>query len=180
MRFIIGIHVKEKLDGSIMVCAAAWHARKPTFSLANATVSEMKQKLLSLVCTESKKESVAINAAISRCVEQLFIMGYIANPLNDYPPIIVHAPAAARVTQTQYRFTPVRGCWLMNCAKRALEEFYVAKYTSSRRHASSCGRASLRALPEKVRARGPSNIRSHIPRDNDRPQKRVNTRSRAK
>jgi hypothetical protein len=180
MRFTIGIYTKEKLDGSYMVCAATWNTKKPDFSLSQATLSEMKKKLISLVCTEGKKESIAINAAIARTVEILFFKGYVANPLNDYPPILIHAPASARVIQTKYKFTPVRGCWLMNCAKRALEEFYVARYTSGRRHATACGRSSLRALPEKIRAGRPRSIRTHLSGSNDRPKKCPDTRSRAK
>jgi hypothetical protein len=97
MRFTIGIYTKAKLDGTFMVCASTWFSKKPDYSLANASVAEMRKSLIALVCTEGKKESTAINSAVARTIEQLFVRGLIANPLNDYPPILIHAAATAKV-----------------------------------------------------------------------------------
>jgi hypothetical protein len=154
MRFTIGISTKQKLDGSFIVCAATWFAQKPSFKLTGADINEMKKALLSLVFTESRKESVAINAAIARSVEQLFIRELIANPENGYPPIIIHAPAQARVVSTTYKFTPAKGCWLMNCAKNAIEEYYVTQLSKAGGYASTRNVKTVRTLSKTFAARG--------------------------
>jgi hypothetical protein len=163
MRFTVGVYTKQKLDGTYMVCASTWFTQKPEFSLSQATVKEMKKTLISLVCIEGKREASTINIAITRSIEQLFIRGLIANPLNDYPPIVIHAPATARVISSQYRFTPVRGCWLMNCSKRALEEIYESRISQAGRYASSRGCPNLRKVPKKVPAGRPGSSRAYLP-----------------
>jgi hypothetical protein len=163
MRFTIGVFTKKKLDGTYMVCASTWFAQKPDFSLSKANVAQMKKELISLVCVEGKREATTINVAVTRAIEQLFIKNLVANPLNDYPPIIIHAPATARVISSQYRFTPVRGCWLMNCSKRALEEIYESRLPKTRGHAATCGCEDLRKMQKKVPAGRPGSSRAYLP-----------------
>lgn len=154
MRFTIGISTKQKLDGSYIVCAATWFAQKPSFKLTDADIDEMKKALLSLVFTENRKESTAINSAIARSVERLFLRELIANPENGYPPIIIHAPSQARVVSTKHKFTPARGCWLMNCAKNAIEEYYVTQLSKAGGYASARNVKAMRTLPKTLAARG--------------------------
>ena len=163
MRFTIGVYTKQKLDGTFMVCAATWFAQKPDFSLSKADVAQMRKELISLVCVEGKREATAINTAITRTLEQMFLRGLVANPLNDYPPIIIHAPATARVISSQYRCTPVRCCWLMNCSKRALEEIYESRLPKARRHAATCRREDMRKMQKKVPAGRPGSSRAYLP-----------------
>jgi hypothetical protein len=153
MRFTIGIATKQKLDGSYLVCAATWFAQKPNFSLSHAGIAEMKETLLALVFTEGQRESITVNSAIARSIEQLFIQELIANPENGYPPIIIHASPQVRVISTKYRFTPARGCWLMNCAKNAIEEYYVTQLSKAGRYASSRNVAAMRTLQKTTSAR---------------------------
>lgn len=162
MRFTIGIATKQKLDGTFMVCASTWFAKKPKFSLSKANIEEMRKELISLVYVECNREPIAVNTAITRTVEQLFLRGLIANPLNDYPPIIIHAPASTRVVSSQYKFTPAKGCWLINCSKRALEEIYESRVPKTRRYETSCRREDLCKVPKKVPSRRPNSSRAYL------------------
>lgn len=162
MRFTIGIATKQRLDGSFMVCASTWFSRKPDFSLSKANIEEMRKTLISFVYVEGKREPIAVNTAITRTVEQLFLRGLIANPLNDYPPIIIHAPASTRVVSSQYKFTPAKGCWLINCSKRALEEIYESRVPKTRRYETSCRCEDLRKVPKKIPSRRPGSSGAYL------------------
>jgi hypothetical protein len=180
MRFTIGIATKQKLDGSYIVCAATWFAQKPPFKLTDADIDEMKEELLSLVFTEGKKEAVTINSAIARSIEQLFIKELIANPENGYPPIIIHAPPHARVISTKHKFTPARGCWLMNCAKNAIEEYYVTQLSKAGRYASARDIKAVRTLPKSPAARRSCSPGVHIQKHRVRPCAPASSGSRVK
>jgi len=180
MRFTIGIAIKQKLDGSYVVCAATWFAQKPSFKLTDADIAGMKEDLLALVFTEGKKEATTINSAIARSIEQLFIKELIANPENGYPPIVIHAPPQARVISTKYKFTPVRGCWLMNCAKNAIEEYYVTQLSKAGRYASTRHVAAVRSMPKNIAARRPRSSSVHIHKHSAGPSAATGSRSRVK
>lgn len=167
MRFTIGIATKQRFDGSFMVCASTWFSQKPDFSLSKSNIEEMRKELISLVYVEGKREPTTVNTAITRTLEQLFLRNLIANPLNDYPPVIIHAPAATRVISSQYRFTPAKGCWLINCSKRALEEIYESRVSKTRRYETPRRCENVCKMPKKVPSRRPNSGSAYLSKYRD-------------
>jgi hypothetical protein len=86
MHFIIGITIK-KLSQKFLVCAISQYS-----NFLQSSSKNLQKQILTTVFTKNKEDHIAINAAIHRTIEKLFLRKLITNPLNNYPPVTVIIP----------------------------------------------------------------------------------------
>jgi len=132
MQYAIGIATKLLDTGEYAAAAVAYHNIKPPFSTRGMTIKYMQSHLLSLVNVTNTCEKTAVEAAVQRTFELLFLKKQIANPQNSYPPVQVYTTKKFKTKRLSFRHKTPKTHWLLTGAKRTLEELYGAK--NGRRH----------------------------------------------
>lgn len=122
MRYSVGLAINE--GPPVTVSATCWPAGvEPHFSTYAMSRSFMRDKLLALVLTQNEPLEAAVNAALMRVAEKLFLKEKIANPQNGDPPFRLILPLKYKKHRFKYPHEAVRSHWLITASKRALEEW---------------------------------------------------------
>lgn len=121
MRYVVGIITKEHSNGSSTAVAATWFHTPPPFRVHGMTLAFMKQNLLAIVKTHTSSPDKAINSALQRTAEKLFIKNLTANPVNGDPALHVIIQPKNERYRICFPYTVQKKHWLLTGAKRALD-----------------------------------------------------------
>jgi len=83
----------------------------------------MRDKLPALVLTQNTHIEAAVDAALMRVTEKLFMKEKILNPVNGDAPLQLLTPLKYPGYTFKYPHEAVRTHWLLTAAKRALTEW---------------------------------------------------------
>lgn len=103
MRYLISVCTTTQETGFTKAIAVAWHNRILTQENEARLTSEVIEKYtLVKAITEHQDAETALNAALSRVAEKLFLRGLVPNPVNGAPPFRVIAPPKHSKAKLQY------------------------------------------------------------------------------
>lgn len=123
MRYVVGVLTTKNDNDTITAIALTWFSHPPPFSIHGMTLDYMRQRLLAVVRTTNVTTEKAINAALQRTAEKLYIKKRCPNPVNDDPALNV----IIQPKDSQYKFcfpvTVQKNHWLLTGAKRAITDW---------------------------------------------------------
>ena len=126
MAIYVGVAFKEH-DEKVAVAATAWFTNTPVFNTHGMTLERMRDKLLSIVFVENPNKINAINAAVQRTLEKLFIRRVIPLPQAEGNDITLFIPPRLKKHKFVIPHQIETKHWLIRGAARALAEHLGAK-----------------------------------------------------
>jgi hypothetical protein len=121
MRYVVGVRTTEHKDGSSTAVAVTWFNTSPPFSVHGMTLEFMRQRLLAVVRTDSSSPQKAINAALQRTAEKLYVRQLTLNPVNGDPAFSIVIQPKNHKCDIRFPFKTQKKHWLLTGAKRALD-----------------------------------------------------------
>jgi len=126
MAIYVGMAFKEQ-NKKVAVAATAWFANTPVFKTHGMTLDYMRNKLLSVVFVENPNKINAINAAVQRTLEKLYIRRILELPQAEGNDILLFVPPRFKNSVFIVPHKVETKHWLIRGATRALAEWLGAK-----------------------------------------------------
>ncbi len=121
MRYVVGIRTIDKKDGPSIAIALTWFNSAPPFSVHGMSLKFMRRRLLATVKTQNATAELAINAALQRSAEKLYLKQLIPNPVNGDPAFSIILQPKNQHCEVCYPFKIQKKHWLLTGAKRAYD-----------------------------------------------------------
>ena len=123
MRYVVGVHTVIKTDDLFAAIAVAWRSNISDIeNRARVSSQELSRLVLVQAVTYHSDERDAINSALIRLSEKLYIRGLVANPVHGDPSLHVVTRPKQRNTRLAYPHTVDGETIAVRGASRLLKE----------------------------------------------------------